>query len=322
MSRSQGQAELALARLPDRADSGATLRQGAFRVRRSSPQGLVPYIFIAPNLVLFGVFMFFPLVYAAFISLHDWDLVGDTTFIGVANYTRLVTDALFWTALGHTLLYACGAVPASIGFGLLVAIGLNRNIPGRTLMRSIYFMPVVVSAVATAVVASWMFNDSYGVINGILERAGLARVFWLSSPHWAMPSLVIATLWLRIGFCMVVYLAALQSIPITYYEAAVIDGANALGRFLHITWPLLRPATFLLLIINVIYSFHVFDLVYVMTGGGPGFSTTVLVQYIFNAAFNTSEMGYASAMGITLYVLILAFTVVQWRAGRRSEAAM
>jgi multiple sugar transport system permease protein len=315
-------AALAIGRRGEPAGVGGSLSRRAQRIRRSSPQGLVPYVFIAPNVVLFSVFMLFPLVYAAFISLHKWDLVGDATFIGIANYARLATDALFWTALGHTLLYAAGAVPASIGLGLLVAIGLNRNIPGRTLLRSIYFMPVVVSAVATAVVASWMFNDSYGVVNGILTRLGIGRVFWLSSPRWAMPSLVIATLWLRIGFCMVVYLAALQSIPLTYYEAAVIDGANAWHRFRHITWALLRPATFLLLVINVIYSFHVFDLVYVMTGGGPGFSTTVLVQYIFNAAFSTSEMGYATAMGITLYLLILVFTVVQWRAGRSSEAAM
>ncbi len=301
---------------------GNGLRRRVFRIRRSSPQGLVPYIFIAPNLLLFSLFMLFPLCYAMFISLHDWDLVGDTSFAGLANYSRLVTDPLFWTALRQTLLYAGGAVPASLALGMLAAVGLNQRMPGRIFMRSIFFMPVVVSGVATAVIASWLFNDNYGVINALLERAGLSRVNWLSSPSWALPSLIITTLWLRVGFCMIIYLAALQSIPRTYYEAARIDGASALQQFIHITWPLLRPATFLLLIINVIYSFHVFDLVFVMTGGGPGFSTTVLVQYIFNLAFASSEMGYASAMGIALYALILAFTVLQWLAGRRSEVAM
>jgi multiple sugar transport system permease protein len=292
------------------------------RVRRGSPQGLVPYLFIAPNVLLFAVFMLFPLAFAGFISLHDWDIIGDSEFTGLANYRRLLADPLFWTALGNTLLYAGGAVPGSIALGLLAAIGLNRRMPGRTLLRSVYFMPVVVSAVATAVIASWLFNDNYGVINAILERVGLPRVNFLSSPRWALPSLIIATLWLRVGFCMVIYLAALQSIPQMYYEAALIDGATAMRQFRHITWPLLRPATFLLLIINVIYSFHVFDLVYVMTGGGPGYSTTVLVQYIFTAGFSTSEMGYACAMGIALTLLILMFTVLQWWTGRRAEAAM
>ncbi|HEX3348725.1 MAG TPA: sugar ABC transporter permease, partial [Acetobacteraceae bacterium] len=152
-----------------------------------------------------------------------------------------------------------------------------------------------------------------------LVRLGLSRVAWLSLPHWSLPSLAIATLWVRLGFNMVVYLAALQSIPAMYYEAARIDGASALHQFRHITLPLLRPATFLLLILDVIYSFQVFDLVYVMTGGGPGFSTTMVVQYIYKAAFGTSEMGYASAMGVVLYAIILVFTVVQWRASRQSE---
>ncbi len=300
----------------------ARLRQRIFRIRKSSPQGLVPYFFIAPNVALFSLFMLFPLGYSVFISLHDWDVVGDTAFTGLANYRRLLTDPQFWTALRQTLFYAGGAVPMSIALGLFVAVGINQRMFARTLMRSIYFMPVVVSGVATAVIASWLFNDNYGVINALLVRVGLGRVHWLSSPTWAMPSLIITTLWLRVGFCMIIYLAALQSIPRTYYEAARIDGASTPQQFFHITWPLLRPATFLLLIINVIYSFHVFDLVFVMTGGGPGFSTTVLVQYIFNLAFASSEMGYACAMGVALYVLILVFTVLQWRLGRRSEVAM
>jgi len=312
----------AVAVAPSSAFAARRLGRFVLRRRRNSPQGLVPYLFIAPNLVLFATFMLFPLGYAGFISLHAWDMIGDSSYTGLANYARLIADPLFWTSLRQTLLYAVGAVPGSIALGLLVAVGLNRRLPGRVLMRSIYFMPVVVSGVATAVIASWLFNDSYGVINALLERVGLARIHWLSSPRWALPSLIMATLWLRIGFCMIVYLAALQSIPRTYYEAALIDGASAWRQFRHITWPLLRPASFLLLVINVIYSFHVFDLVYVMTGGGPGFSTTVLVQYIFNAAFSSSEMGYACAMGFALYALILVFTVVQWRVGRTSETDM
>ncbi len=280
---------------------------------------LVPYVFIAPNVVLFTAFSFLPLLYAVYISFFDWSLIGDAEWLGVGNYTRLMRDPLFWRALVNTLLYALATVPTGMAIGLALALALNRKLPGRTFIRSIYFLPVVVSAVATGTIAAWLFNDNYGVINSILVRLGGSRVAWLSTPQWALPSIAIATLWVRSGFNMVVYLAALQSIPRIYYEAARIDGASATRQFLHVTLPLLGPATFLLLVLDIIHSFQVFDLIYVMTGGGPGFSTTMVVQYIYKSAFVTSEMGYASAMGVALYVLILAFTIVQWRASRQKE---
>ena len=294
-------------------------RPTPWSVRRSR---LVPYAFIAPNVVLFSMFSFAPLIYAVYISFNDWSLIGDPEWLGLGNYRRLLRDPLFGQSLLHTGAYALGTVPTSMAAALALALALNRRMPGRTLLRSVYFLPVVISAVATGTIAAWLFNDNYGVINAGLVRLGLGRVAWLSSPGWALPSLVIATLWVRVGFNMIVYLAALQSIPAVYYEAARIDGAAAGSQFRHITWPLLGPATFLLLVLDVIHSFQVFDLIYVMTGGGPGFSTTMVVQYIYNAAFTTSEMGYASAMGVALYALILLFTVLQWRAGKQSEAAL
>lgn len=283
---------------------------------------LIPYLFIAPNIALFTAFSFLPLLYAVYISLHDWMLIGEPSFIGIGNYLRLCQDLLFWRALANTLLYAAGTVPTGMAIGLLLALALNRHLPARSLLRSLYFLPLVVSAVATGTIAAWIFNDNYGVLNAILARVSGPRIVWLSSPHWALPSLILTTLWVRVGFCMVVYLAALQSIPQMYYEAARIDGALALTQFRHITLPLLKPATFLLLVLSVIYSFHVFDLIYVMTGGGPGFSTTMLVQYIFRSAFVTSEMGYASAVGVALYGLILSFTILQWRASRQAANVM
>jgi multiple sugar transport system permease protein len=279
-----------------------------------------PYGFIAPNMILFTVFVFAPLVYAAYISLHEWSLIGDPTYVGLKNYARLSRDGLFWQALKNTAVYSLLTVPASLATGLLLALALNRDLYARTLLRSLYFLPVVVSSVVTALTAAWLFNDNYGVINAVLKSAGFGPVPWLSSPNFALPSLVLTTLWVRLGFCMVVYLAALQTISPTYYEAAQIDGASRFNQFRYITWPSLAPTTFLLLILNIIYSFHVFDLVYVMTGGGPGFSTTMLVQYVFQAAFVTSEMGYASALGMVLFSLMLAITVVQWRVGRQAEA--
>lgn len=278
-----------------------------------------PYVFIAPNLVLFSVFIFFPLFYAFFISFHEWSLIDTPLYTGTENYERLLSDRQFWQALGNTVLYSLATVPTSLGLGLAVAIGLNRELFARTLLRSAFFLPVVISSVATAVISAWLFNDNYGVINAILGHLGLRPIAWLSTTRWALPSIIITTLWTRIGFCMVVYLAALQSISPSYYEAARIDGATRWQQFRYVTWPLLRPTTFLLLILNVIHSFQVFDLIFVMTGGGPGFSTTMLVQYIYQAAFVTSEMGYASAMGVVLFALVLVFTLIQWRVNRRTE---
>ena len=280
---------------------------------------LTPYMFIAPNLLLFSVFVFFPLLYAAYISVHQWSLIDTPDFVGARNYTRLMSDRQFWQSLTNTVIYSAATVPTSLILGLFLAIGLNRKLAGRTILRSIYFLPVVVSSVATAVIAAWLFNDNYGIINAVLKSVGIGPVAWLSTPRWALPSIILTTLWVRIGFCMVVYLAALQSISPSYYEAAVIDGATRPQQFRFVTWPLLRPTTFLLLILNVIYSFQVFDLIYVMTGGGPGFSTTMIVQYIYQAAFASSEMGYASAMGIVLFAMILVFTLVQWLINRRTE---
>jgi multiple sugar transport system permease protein len=282
---------------------------------------LVPYAFIAPNLVLFTTFVFLPMLYAVYISFHRWTIIGEPTFNGLANYRRLAFDPLFWQALKNTIVYSLGTVPASMALGLTLAVALNRRMVGRVLLRSLFFLPVVISSVVAAIIAAWLFNDNYGVINMVLERLGFAPVAWLSSPTWAMPSLIFTTWWVRLGFCMIVYLAALQSIGTSYYEAAELDGASRLQQFRYVTWPLLAPATFLLLILNVIYSFQVFDLIFVMTGGGPGFATTMLVQYIYQSAFITSEMGYASAMGMVLFVLVVGFTILQWRLSRQDEIA-
>ena len=280
---------------------------------------LIPYIFIAPNVVVFAVFMFVPILFAFYISLNEWTLIGYPTFVGLGNYLDMLEDSEFLRAFYNTGVYTLGTVPTSIALGLVVALGLNRKLPGRTLLRSIFFVPVIISLVAVALIASWIFNDNYGIINAALSAVGMGDVPWLSSARWAMISLIIATLWIRLGFNMVIYLAALQSIPTELYDAARVDGASGWRRFRHITWPLLGPTTFLLGIINIIYSLHVFDLIYVMTGGGPGFSTTVLVQYIYQMAFTEGQLGYASAIGVVLYLLLLVFTVFQWRVTRQSE---
>jgi multiple sugar transport system permease protein len=294
-------------------------RQGEQSWWMRNQRRLMPYIFIAPNMLVFTVFLFVPMVFAIYMSLNDWSLIEAPTFIGLGNYLEMAQDPQFWQSLWNTLLYTLGTVPTSIAIGLLVAIGLNRKLPARGLLRSIFFVPVVISMVAVALVGAWIFDDSYGVINNALLALGLDAVPWLSSQKYAMFTLIVATMWVRIGFNMVVYLAALQGIPPELYEAAQMDGASGWRQFWNITRPLLGPTTFLLVILNVIYSIHVFDLIYVMTAGGPGFSTTVLVMYVYQAAFENLQMGYASAMGVVLFLLLLAFTAFQWRVTRQGE---
>jgi len=215
-----------------------------------------------------------------------------------------------------------GTVPTTMGLGLLVALGLNRSMPGRTLLRAIYFAPVCISLVAVGLVSLWILNDDYGVVNNALQAVGLPSVHWLSSTTWAMPSLIAVTIWIRLGFNMVIYLAALQGIPNELAQAAKVDGASGWNRFRYITWPLLKPTSFMLVVLNVIFSLHVFDLIYIMTSGGPGFSTTVLVQYIYRLAFQNADMRSASAVGVVLYLLLLTFTVFYWRTSTQSREAM
>ena len=231
-------ADLSMTYPKERSETTTSRKPGWWSSYRSR---LTPYLFIAPNLLLFSIFVFFPLLYAAYISVHQWSLIDAPEFNGVQNYTRLLSDGQFWQSLTNTVIYSAATVPTSLILGLFLAIGLNRKLAARTLLRSIYFLPVVVSSVATAVIAAWLFNDNYGVINALLKQAGVGPVAWLSSPRWALPSIILTTLWVRIGFCMVVYLAALQSISPSYYEAAVIDGATRPQQFRFVTWPLLRP---------------------------------------------------------------------------------
>ena len=280
---------------------------------------LTPYLFVAPNLLLFSVFLFIPIAAAAVVSLQDRGLFDDGSWVGLRNYLDLAGDSLFWQSLGNTVVYAVGTVPLSMALGLLLALALNRPLPARGLLRSACFLPVVIPGVIVALDWSWMLDTVQGVVNGLLLKVHLPPVPWTSSPSWAMPSLVLATVWVRAGFCMLIYLAGLQAIPASLHEAAAIDGAGGLRRLLHVTLPLLAPTSFLLLVVSVIFAFQVFDLIYVMTGGGPGFSTTVLVQYIYRAAFLRFQMGYASAAGVVLFLLMLGFTVVQWRLSRTGE---
>lgn len=281
---------------------------------------LTPYVFIGPAALLFLTFSLIPIVIAITLSFQDTQTLGDGDWVGVENFAALGSDRLFRTALVNTVVFAVGTVPTSMALGLALAVALNRPLPGRGLFRAMFFVPMVAAGVVVGVVMSWIFNTDYGVANNALELLGLGRLPWLTSPSMAMLTLIIVVVWTRIGFCMVIYLGALQSVPGEIIEAASIDGAGPWARFRRITLPMLAPTTSILLILNVVFSLQAFDIIYVLTGGGPGFSTTVLIQYVFRSAFQDAQMGYAAALGLVLVAILLLFTLLRQRATKRAES--
>ncbi|NUP01729.1 MAG: sugar ABC transporter permease [Nonomuraea sp.] len=288
------------------------------RRRREAAAGL---LFAGPAIVIFAVFMFWPLVKVLWISFQKTSGFGISKWIGLRNYQDILADPVFWRALLNTALYTAISVPLCLVAGLAAALLLNPAMPGRGLLRAIFYLPAVISGVSSAIIATWMFNEDLGVVNKVLGLAGLGPVHWQSEGLPALLSLVSVSLWIGLGFNMVVYLAALQGIPRTVYEAARCDGAGRWQTLRSITFPSLGPTTFFLIVIGVINSFQVFDIVYVMTGGGPGNSTTMLVTYAYSTGFEQRQQGYASAIGVVLYLIVLVMTVLQWRINRRRDEA-
>lgn len=276
------------------------------------------YGFLLPNLLGFLVFTFFPVLAALLISFTSWDLLRPPTWVGLANYQRLVEDPIFHRVLRNTVLYVLGTVPVQMLLALLVAMALNRRIPGRLFFRTAYFMPVVASTVAVALVWRWIFHADFGLLNSALYMLGVNDPpNWLSSTRWALPAIVIMSIWQQIGFSMVLFLAGLQAVPAHLYEAAKIDGANGWHRFRFVTVPMLSSTTFFVLVISVINSFQVFDQAFIMTEGGPANATNTLVFNIYRYAFQFFQMGYATAMAWVLFAIIFVVTVVQFRYQRQ-----
>jgi multiple sugar transport system permease protein len=283
--------------------------------RRSALAG---YLFILPNVVGFLVFSAVPVLGALAISLLDCDMLGPPRFVGLANYARLLgRDALFRQVLANTVYYVLGTVPIGLVLGLVLALAMNARVPGIGFFRAVFFMPVIASSVAVAMVWRWLYNRDFGLIDAVLAGLGLPAIPWLSSTEWAMPAVIVLAVWKHLGFNMVLYLAGLQSVPQPLYEAAAIDGANAWQRLRHVTLPALAPTTFFVLVISIIGSFQVFDLAFVLTSGGPANVTTTVVMYVYAQAFQLFDMGYAAAVAWLLFGIVLAVTLVQWRLQRR-----
>jgi multiple sugar transport system permease protein len=298
---------------------GARRRRTGFLSRARVREALNGYAFILPNLALFAGFMFLPLAGTFVLSTKESSGFGPSEYVGLENYTRMVDDPVFWRSLFNTIGYAAISVPLSLAGGLGLALLINKKLPGRGIFRSIFFIPTVISAVAAGLVCQWMFEENVGIVNKVLSDIGIGALAWQSDTLWAIVSVTITTQWVGIGLFMVIYLASLQGIPREYYEAAACDGASSWQQFRHITLPGLRGATFFLVIYGIIGSFQVFDLIYVLTGGGPGNTTEVLGTYSFDRAFDTRERGYGAALGVVLYVLLMVVTIMQWRINKRRE---
>jgi multiple sugar transport system permease protein len=277
---------------------------------------LEAYLFLVPSAALLVVFVFLPMVYALYVSFHRWNLISPVkVFVGLDNYTELLSSDLFWRIVGNTAKYTLGVVPAAIGLGLFLAVLVNKGVRFKAFFRSAFFLPVVTSIIAISAVWMWIYHPNYGLANAILRFFGIGPQRWLTSTSQAMFSIIIMSVWKEMGYNMVVYLAGLQGISSEYYEAARIDGANGFQLFRFITWPLLAPTTLFLLITSMIKSVQVFSQVHTMTGGGPVNSTSVLVYYLYQQAFQSFRMGTACAIAYILFLVIFVLTIVQVKIG-------
>ncbi|MNR90145.1 Lactose transport system permease protein LacF [compost metagenome] len=272
---------------------------------------------LLPALLGLGVFTALPMLGAFGLSFTQWDLLGSPRWVGISNYLDLAQDPLFWKVLGQTGFFVGLYLVLDISLALGLAIALNQKLRGLGLLRAAYFMPVVTSMVAGAILWSWIFDPRYGALNAILTTIGLAPVRWLSDPNWALPSLVLVSVWKNLGYDMLLFLAGLQAVPKGQLEAASLDGANAWQRFWHVTLPLLGPSLVMVMMLATIRAFQTFDTVYLMTEGGPHRSTTIVGYWLFQNAFTTFKLGKASALAYVLFMALLALSAVQWWARKR-----
>jgi multiple sugar transport system permease protein len=317
------------------ASGAVTAQVGNQEIRRRPPRKRGPryalssmrrewsaYLFLAPGLIVFSVFTVGALLFAFYLTFHEWSAIQPyKPYVGLDNYREMIHDKDFRNSIVNTVYYTGGSVPLTMLVGLTVALMLNQAIRFRGLFRTLYYLPVVTPMVAASILWKWLYNGDYGLFNYYLLKSHLIDqpLLWLSSQNLAMPSVILMTVWMSSGFSMVVYLAGLQSIPDELYEAAKIDGAGALARLRFITIPMLRPTTLFLLVMGIIGSFQVFTQIFIMTSGGPVDKTTTMVFFIYEAAFKFYEFGYASTLAFGLFALLFVVTLIQLRLYRRAD---
>ncbi|MFI2564218.1 carbohydrate ABC transporter permease [Paenarthrobacter sp. NPDC089714] len=281
---------------------------------------LIGWTFILPNFIGFLAFTLIPVLAAFALSFMEWTSFSAPKWVGLANFQRMFASDSFWIALRNTVVYALGHVPLTMALALLLAMLLNRKLKGIGFFRVAIFFPYITSLVAVAVVWNMLFSPDNGPINQLLHAIGIANApGWTSSSDWALPAVIITSVWRDMGYYMVLYLAGLQAIPTELYEAAEVDGASAWQRFWNVTIPSLRPTTFFVVVMLTVSSFKVFDLIVVMTNGGPGRSTTVLSQLIYQEGIGEGKFGYSSAISLVLFLIVLTVTVLQFKIQQRRE---
>jgi multiple sugar transport system permease protein len=279
-------------------------------------ENLAGYLFMMPTILVLGIFVVLPILYAVFLSLHKVQLLGgiEYEFIGWRNFTRLVEDERVWIALKNTAEYVAIVVPTQTVLALVLAVTLNSGIRGKNWWRILYFLPTVTSSAVLTLIFMWIYNTD-GLLNDFLATVGLPRYNWLGDPAVALKGIMIMNIWSTAPFFMVIYLAALQDIPQSLYEAAELDGANGWRKFIHVTVPILQPVTFFVVAMGVIGTFQLFDQSYIFSGGtgGPNNATLTVVLLIYQAVFRNLQMGYAAAIAFLLAAVIIAITLIQRR---------
>ncbi|MEU7867806.1 sugar ABC transporter permease [Dactylosporangium sp. NPDC049140] len=288
------------------------------RIRPAVRNALIGWSFILPNFLGFALLTLVPVVVLFYLAFTDWNIFGVAEWVGTANFTQMWGDDSFWTALWNTVVYTVFHIPLTMGAALGLALLLNRKMRGVAFFRTVAFFPYITSIVAVAQVWNMLFSPEFGPINALLRALGVDHPpGWTVSSDWSMPAVIIVGTWREMGYYMLIFLAGLQTVPTQLYEAARIDGAGAWQRFWSVTLPCLRPTTFFVTVMLTIGSFKVFDLILLLTNGGPGQSTLVLSQYIFQKGFGENQFGYASAISIVLFVICFLITAVQFTVNKR-----
>jgi multiple sugar transport system permease protein len=294
----------------------ATVRPQPFSSARKrpflTPTDLLGYAFISPWILGFLAFTLFPFLASLFLSFTDWKIVGQWNWIGTANYEKLISgvDDRFVVALGNTVYYAAFVVPGSQIIALSLGLLLNKRAPGIALFRTLFYIPAIATGVGTSYLWAQIFSSHGGLINSVLAIFGIDGPNWLYSLTWSMPALIIVGLW-NVGTSMLIYLAALQGVPQSLYDAASVDGASGLQKFANVTIPMVTPAMFFNVILGFIGAFQVFTIAYIITNGGPANATLFYSLYLYQVAFRNLRMGYAAALAWILFLIILAITVIQ-----------
>jgi multiple sugar transport system permease protein len=288
-------------------------RRRLLRLTNRQRESLMGYLFLSPWILGFVVFLAGPMIASFYLSFTQYKVIKAPLWVGLANYQRMFTDELFYQSLKVTVVYTAISVPLGIAAALGVAVLLNQKIVASGLFRTIFYLPSIISGVAVAIVFAWIFNFRFGILNYLLSLVGIPGPNWLGSPRWALWAFVLMSLW-GIGGNVVIFLAALQGVPQSLYEAAEIDGAGSWQRFWSITLPMISPALLFVFIMGVIGTFQTFTQSYIMTGGGPANATLFYLLYLYKNAFNWFEMGYASAMAWILFLIIMACTLILLRS--------